>query len=434
MRPGMESAKSPTGFRPRGGVWPILLLVFLVADLGCSHLNHSAGGGPRYRREGHAPLVNRFKRMGGHLRGHYDGLDSAERPDTWKVAEGSGRAMDPRTPPQQIQSPEFAARPPQSSVPGRASSSSSQAQAQSPITMRSTAPLPVASATIPSRVDPLPSRLAVDEAEEGSPEQAPSLAVDQAPAMAQPRLISQSDSEFSSEPATESGPENDALTTIQQLIDKGRARLEAMTTYQCVLTRQERVGQSLLPEEDVVLSIRRDPQAVRLEWNEGPNRGRRVFFSPVETDGLLVVRMPSSLIPPLRLDPESPMAMNNSRHPISNAGLDPIFADIAKRLVQARQGDTTIGTISYEGQETPEGLNLPCHKIVRLTLEGETWELYLHPESHLPVLLVGISAKGDLLERHHFQDIRPNPEALADASAFDPNAGSGASGGIFGRR
>ncbi len=41
------------------------------------------------------------------------------------------------------------------------------------------------------------------------------------------------------------------------------------------MQRRERVGGSVLPEEEILLSIRRKPKAVRLEWMNGSSKGAR---------------------------------------------------------------------------------------------------------------------------------------------------------------
>src|SRR5262249_26067888 len=77
--------------------------------------------------------------------------------------------------------------------------------------------------------------------------------------------------------------------TAASLVAASRARIESWTSYQVELNRQERVGESLQEAEDVVLSIRRQPRAVRLEWPSGPHRGREVLYSETETNGLMQV-------------------------------------------------------------------------------------------------------------------------------------------------
>ena len=64
-----------------------------------------------------------------------------------------------------------------------------------------------------------------------------------------------------------------------------RARLDALSSYQVELNRQERVGKTLLEPEDVLLSIRRSPKAVRLEWVDGPQKGREVIYGGPRTAG-----------------------------------------------------------------------------------------------------------------------------------------------------
>src|SRR5262249_10829778 len=58
------------------------------------------------------------------------------------------------------------------------------------------------------------------------------------------------------------------------LLSQAEAKLEALNTYQVRISRIERVGGQLLPEEEILLSIRRHPKAVRLEWPSGANKGR----------------------------------------------------------------------------------------------------------------------------------------------------------------
>jgi hypothetical protein len=76
----------------------------------------------------------------------------------------------------------------------------------------------------------------------------------------------------------------------------------------------------------------------------------------------------------------------------------------------------------------------PCHKLVQTTSQGESWLVYIDPQTALPSMIQGSDARGQLLERYVFRDIRPNVPELAANSAIDPNARWGASvGGFFGR-
>ena len=66
----------------------------------------------------------------------------------------------------------------------------------------------------------------------------------------------------------------------------------ALKTYQVKISRLERVNGQLQPEEDILLSIRRDPKAVRLEWSSGPSKGREVIYSSTLDPRMIFVHMP----------------------------------------------------------------------------------------------------------------------------------------------
>ncbi len=212
-----------------------------------------------------------------------------------------------------------------------------------------------------------------------------------------------------------------------RLIAEARSALDAMTTYQLALNRQERVNGNLLPAEDLIMSIRRSPQAARLTWSDGPHRGREVLYRADEPGGQMHVNMADSKfpMPRLALAPDSPMVMKNSRHPITSAGLDPVIAS----LEQANRA----GTLVDLGMQTPPQVHEPLHVLLRTTPEGDVWHAYLDPANHLPVLVECQARNGDLLERYQFNNIQPDPPELASNGAFDPDVRWGAPRGLFGR-
>ncbi|HEY2156765.1 MAG TPA: DUF1571 domain-containing protein, partial [Isosphaeraceae bacterium] len=231
-------------------------------------------------------------------------------------------------------------------------------------------------------------------------------------------------------PASEPAPKMDDARSV---VARARAAVEAMNTYQVQLNRQERVGDVLQPAEDVQLSIRRSPRAVRLEWTAGSHKGREAIYSASEPGALLHVHMCDSPIPVpnLSMAPDSVMVMKNSRHPITEAGFDAIVKTLEMGLSAPAAGST----LSYIGVETPPAVGRPCHKIERHNAAGETWLVYLDAQTALPAMVEGTAASGDLLERYRFLDVRPNLPDLASADAFDPSKRwpSVVSGGLLGR-
>ncbi|SIO04274.1 Protein of unknown function [Singulisphaera sp. GP187] len=221
-------------------------------------------------------------------------------------------------------------------------------------------------------------------------------------------------------PEPKPAPESTELATI---VASSQARLEAITSYQVLMKRRERVGETLGPAEEVLLSVRRNPRAIRLEWPDGPSKGREVLYSANDDANLMHVKMTDSIVPvpPMSLAVDNPMVLRNSRHPITEAGFETILADLQKNIAQAGATGSAVGQMTYGGLENPGQLDQPSHKIVRVTPNGENWVVYIDPTSKLPVMVEGQAANGDLLERYLFGAVTVDPEALAANEAFDPS-------------
>jgi len=260
------------------------------------------------------------------------------------------------------------------------------------------------------------------------PEPAPDLAAaEPAPAAEAPALAR-------AEPPAEP-PAARPEANLKTILDEARDRLEAMSTYQVAITRVERVGGQVLPEEKALLSIRRNPKAVRLEWPEGANKGREVIYSAAINDKVMHVNVANSAIPIPRMSipVDSPLAMRNSRHAITEAGFDTIFNNLSKQVDSQGRPTGAEGKLTYKGMQQPEGGDRPCHLIQRITPTKEVWRVYLDPDSLMPVVVTAHQADGGLLESYRYENLKANPTDLAAAEAFDPDKRWGPSQGLFSR-
>ncbi len=215
---------------------------------------------------------------------------------------------------------------------------------------------------------------------------------------------------------------------LRTILEEAKRRLEAMSTYQVNITRAERVGSQIQPQEEVLLSVRRKPKAVRLEWPDGPNQGREVIYSAAVNDKVMHVNVANSAIPIPRmsLPVDSPLAMRNSRHTIGEAGFDTIFDNLFKQLADG-------GTLVYQGLEKPKEIDQSCHLIERTTPTRDVWKVYLDAKSLMPVVVTAHQEDGELLECYTYTSLQPNPEQLASADAFDPDKRWGEAKGLFSR-
>ncbi|MHC5541024.1 DUF1571 domain-containing protein, partial [Singulisphaera rosea] len=219
---------------------------------------------------------------------------------------------------------------------------------------------------------------------------------------------------------------------LEDILKESREKLETLATYQVSIKRQERVGNTLQPEEEAVLSIRRQPMAVRLEWPTGSNKGREVIYASGDGDGLLHVKVANSIIPvpPMALAPDNPLVMSSSRHPITEAGFDNILVNVEKTF-KPSPDEAPRGTLTYEGVEKPEFLAHPGYKLRRITPTGENWLVYIDTETKLPTLVEATDPGGQLLERYVFDTPKANLPDLASADAFDANKRWGQGKGGF---
>jgi len=235
----------------------------------------------------------------------------------------------------------------------------------------------------------------------------------------------------STPPPAPAGATADGLDAV---VAAGRQAVESLVSYQVTMSHQERVGGQLNPPEDVVMSVRRQPRAVRLAWPSGPHEGRDVLYDSQANGGLMHINMGAkSLVPRVSLPTDSPLATRNSRHPISEAGFDTIVDHLAEALRRQHSGEAPAGSMRLEAREVPEGYDHPCDKVVRTTSQNETWVVLIDPATHLPAFVQATAADGQLLERYVFRNPVLNPPALVAAGAFDPDTQWGAAKGFFGR-
>ncbi len=230
-------------------------------------------------------------------------------------------------------------------------------------------------------------------------------------------------------PVKPASPARDA----QSILAQSRNKLDSLATYQVKISRTERVNERLLPEEQIVLSIRRDPKAVRLEWTDGPNQGREVIYSTAVDKGSLFVHMPKSALPlpTMKFPVDSPMVMKNSRHSIAEAGFDTIIDNLQKAQDGARKPD--LGRITYRGVEKPPGLDRPSHVFTRRAPSGETWTVFLDVRTMLPCMAIAKDPSGELDEKYIYHEVRENPTDLASAGAFEPDQRWGEPKGFLSR-
>jgi hypothetical protein len=116
-----------------------------------------------------------------------------------------------------------------------------------------------------------------------------------------------------------------AAATLQKKIDrlqKGREFLLKTPDYTAVFSKQELVGDQLLELQDIYLKCRHQPLSLYLRWLSG-DVDREVLYTAGQNDGQMIVHGGGwkTRIPSLVISPDSSLAMQESRYPVTKAGL-----------------------------------------------------------------------------------------------------------------
>lgn len=198
-------------------------------------------------------------------------------------------------------------------------------------------------------------------------------------------------------------------TPQAKLLAMGQRIILGVNMYSYRMTKQERVRGELLPEQTVDVYVREAPFAVRLHYVKGPGTGRKLIFNPsvraaefrVREAGLL------SVAGAIWLNVDSSFAKSDSNHTVREAGIGPLIG----RLVRDTDRAKSLGGFPM----VPEGWND----------KGEYCASYLSPptnppfdyaktrictdlQSGVPMKVEGYGLKGELLEKWHFSDFKPD--------------------------
>jgi len=122
--------------------------------------------------------------------------------------------------------------------------------------------------------------------------------------------------------ATPADPVYDALKLKVQQLEQGRKFLQETPDYTAVFSKQELVGGELLDLQDIYLKCRHQPFSVYLRWLSG-DEGREVLYTDGANNGEMLVHGGGwkARLPSLSISPNSPLAMAESRYPVTKAGI-----------------------------------------------------------------------------------------------------------------
>jgi hypothetical protein len=126
------------------------------------------------------------------------------------------------------------------------------------------------------------------------------------------------------------------------LLRDGAEFLKTIDTYTATFHKQERLGGDLTDTQMIDVKIRQGENfAVYMKWRNG-DRGRQLLYSKEYEDGDMVVKLggfKGRLLPGIKLNPHGSRASEESRHPVTQAGL----LGMAEKMILHREQDLARG-------------------------------------------------------------------------------------------
>lgn len=147
-----------------------------------------------------------------------------------------------------------------------------------------------------------------------------------------------------------------------RLIEKGIAFLDKTPDYTAQFVKQELVRGELLDEQEMDLKVRHQPFSIYLKWTTG-EQGREVLYVDGQNDGKMKAHGGGwkARLPAVSLELTSHLAMAESRHPITMAGL----YQMAKRMLE------------YHHEDLEKNRVVRCEKLPDQQFDGRPCHVYL---------------------------------------------------------
>jgi len=215
-----------------------------------------------------------------------------------------------------------------------------------------------------------------------------------------------------------------ALSLAVALAPGGLASGAVATTWDEVVASYDRVRDytALYEKEERAISngerqtIRlsfRKPLDVRLDWlNDEGKVDQTAVYRQGQNDGKLVARrrgLLGSLAGKVMLDPHDRMALQDSRHPITEVGIAHVIGLVSDGLRSGRLTAARVRDAPLDGRDADEFAFEAGTGVDAMGVEGARRAMvWIDRELKLPVQVSVLGADGTTLERHRFKDLRVN--------------------------
>lgn len=221
-------------------------------------------------------------------------------------------------------------------------------------------------------------------------------------------------------------PASHPLAPALKVARECRKTAEKVKDFEAAFSKRDVVNEQVFAHT-MLVKFRAEPFSVYLRF-AGQHEGREVIYVDGRNDNKLLAHETglARLVGTIALDPLSPQAMSESRHPITNMGL----TNLAEGIIRQWEAEAQYGEIEVKYYPNAKLRGMDCkviessHPHPRRQFKFHKTRLFIDKATNLPVRVeqygfpAATGEKPPLLEEYTYWNIRPNV-GLTDRD-FDP--------------
>lgn len=212
------------------------------------------------------------------------------------------------------------------------------------------------------------------------------------------------------------GKREHPLVPAIRIAKAAHKKIRDIGDYQAELTKKEVVGRRALTQKARV-KIRHKPFSVYMYFME-PNHGREVIYIDGANDGHLLAHDAgiASIVGTVKLLPDSSMAMDGNRYPITKIGIE----NMTEAIIRQWEEETQWGEVDVKYYNNARIGDIACrvvestHPEPRKQFRFKTTRLWIDKKTNLPIRVEQYGfprkpkAKPPLVEQYTYLNVRPN--------------------------
>ena len=203
-----------------------------------------------------------------------------------------------------------------------------------------------------------------------------------------------------------------------RLITACQSRFESVIDYTCTFYKRERINGRLTPLYVMAMKARTKPKSIYFKFAD-PYKGREAIFVEGQNGGRILahdVGFTKFLAGTLELEPSSSRAMEDNRHPITDAGIGALIETVARRWAVELSSDESVIVFDSDVTIGPRHCQLieSIHTRRQPDFLFYKVRLFIDSELNLPIRFEGYDwprepgAAPDLAEEYSYIDLKLN--------------------------